>query len=63
MRVLLEYGNKRVDIKLPISMRQKVEETPEGLFELINEAIVALNGSKAKKNGFDAIAKQLKGRM
>lgn len=65
MRVLFEYGNKRVDIKTPISMRQKIEETPAELARLINEALGALNvGSKGKKSsGFDAIAKQLKGRV
>lgn len=64
MRVLFEYGNKRVDIKTPISMRQKIEETPEELSRLISEALGALNvGNKGKKNsGFDAITKQLKGR-
>lgn len=64
MRVLFEYGNKRVDIKTPISMRQKIEETPEELSRLISEALGALNvGNKGKKNsGFDVITKQLKGR-
>ncbi len=36
MRVLVEYKNKRVDIKTPISMRQKIEENPETLAQMIN---------------------------
>lgn len=62
MRVLFEYDNKRVDIKTPISMRNKIEETPEALADLIHEALGALNVSKGKKAGFYTIAKQLKGR-
>lgn len=39
MRVLIEYKGKRVDIKTPISARVKVEETAEGLAQIIGEAI------------------------
>lgn len=64
MRVLFEYGNKRVDIKTPISMRQKIEETPDALAQLINEALGALNVvPKPKKSSFDAIVKQLNGKI
>lgn len=60
MRVLYEYGNKRVDIKTPISMRQKADETPEMLAQLINEALGALGFDiKQKKASFDAIVKEL----
>lgn len=46
MRVLLEYKNKRVDIKTPISMRQKIDEKPELLARLIDEALTAVGGKK-----------------
>lgn len=44
MRVLLEYKNKRVDIKTPISMQDKVEENPKLLACLIDEALTAVGG-------------------
>lgn len=46
MRVLIEYKGKRVDIKTPISMRQKIEEKPELLDQLINEALSVVKGEK-----------------
>ncbi len=64
MRVLVEYKNKRVDIKTPISMRQKIEENPETLAQLINEVLVAFHlNTKQKKSSFDVIAKQLGGKQ
>lgn len=44
MRVLIEYKGKRVDIKDPISMRDKREEEPEHLGQLINEALAVVKG-------------------
>lgn len=38
MRVLMEYKNKRVDIKMPISKAEKVEETPEIIEQMVLEA-------------------------
>lgn len=46
MRVLLEYKNKRVDIKTPISMRQKIDEEPRLLARMIEEALIAVGGKK-----------------
>lgn len=61
MRVLIEFGNKRTDIKMPISMRNKIEETPQGLMELIGEALSTHKvDDKRKKREFDEIAKQFK---
>lgn len=41
MRVLLEFKNKRVDIKTPISMRDKQEEMAMDLISMIHEALRA----------------------
>lgn len=44
MRVLIEYKGKRVDIKDRISLRQKQDEEPEHLKQLINEAMEVVHG-------------------
>lgn len=63
MRVLFEYNNKRVDIKTPISMRQKIEETPDMLARLINDALDALGlDEQHKKASFNEIARRLRER-
>lgn len=63
MRVLFEYNNKRVDIKTPISMRQKIEETPDMLTKLINDALDALGlDEQHKKASFNEIARRLRER-
>ncbi len=48
MRVLLEFKGKRVDIKDPISLRQKQEETSEHLKELIFEALAVVDKMEEK---------------
>lgn len=48
MRVLIEYKGKRVDIKTPISMRQKIEEKPELLSQLVDEALEVVGGKDGK---------------
>lgn len=49
MRVLIEYKGKRVDIKDPISLRQKQDETSEHLKELICEALAVVDKMEVKK--------------
>lgn len=46
MRVLIEYKGKRVDIKDPISLRQKQDEEPEHLARIIDEALMVVGGKR-----------------
>lgn len=46
MRVLIEYKGKRVDIKDPVSLRQKQDEEPRHLMQLIDEALKVVRGGK-----------------
>ncbi len=39
MRVVVEYDDKRVDIKKPISRHDSKPDTPAELVKLLNEAI------------------------
>lgn len=64
MRVLIEYKNKRVDIKTPISMRQKIDEKPELLAQLIGDAVDAVAGTNTKDDmSFDELADKVAARL
>lgn len=41
MRVVTEYNDKRVDIKLPISRHDSKPDTPKTLVKLLNEVLSA----------------------
>ncbi len=41
MRVVTEYNDKRVDIKLPISRHDSKPDTPKTLAKLLNEVLSA----------------------
>lgn len=44
MRVLIEYKGKRVDIKCPITMRDRYHEDAASLKKMIDDVLVAVGG-------------------